>query len=80
MDDPAPRFVAHAKSDPRQNRHFVPEAVSFEDAALRFAEHWAVAEEGEIAVIVTECGSGRQQCFAIDLGSGDAEPCEAGSP
>ena len=71
-----PRFLAHAKSDPRHSQHLVPGAESFEDAALRFAEHWSPSDnDSEVAIIVTECGSGEQQCFVIDLDAGDASPC-----
>ena len=76
QDSDAPRFIAHARNDPRHHEHLVPGAVSFEDAALRFVEHWAPADQAdEVSIIVTECGSGEQQCFTVDLGAGDASPC-----
>ena len=75
---PSPsRFVAHARGEPRHSEHRVPEAASFEDAALRFTEHWSPAPDaqGEVSIIVTECTTGEQQCFVVDLDAGEAAPC-----
>ena len=74
----SPRFVAHARGEPRHSEHLVPEAASFEDAALRFTEHWSPAPDaqGEVSIIVTECSTGEQQCFVVDLDAGEAAPCD----
>jgi hypothetical protein len=74
---PSSRFVAHARGEPRHSEHVVPEAASFEDAALRFTEHWSPAPDadGEVSVIVTDYATGEQQCFVVDLDAGEAEPC-----
>lgn len=53
-------------------------ASSFEEAALGYLEaaHPPADEDGELAVIVRERDSGREQCFRVDLAGGGAEPCD----
>ena len=72
------RFVAHARGEPRHSEHVVPGAAGFEDAALRFTEHWSPAPDnkGEVSIIVTDRTTGQQQCFVVDLDGGDAAPCD----
>ncbi|MEO6340189.1 MAG: DUF5961 family protein [Caulobacteraceae bacterium] len=72
------RFVAHARGQPRHGEHVVPNAGSFEDAALRFTEYWSPEPDnkGEVSVIVTDRVTGEQQCFVVDLDGGDAAPCD----
>jgi hypothetical protein len=73
----AHRFRAHARDQGRTFEHAVPGAESLQDAALLFAEIWLAgeAEAGEVSVVVSDLDTGEQSCFAIDLSSGDAEPC-----
>jgi hypothetical protein len=69
-------FQVYAAHDGRNHSHDV-EGRSYEDAALAFVEEWrpAADAEGEVQIIVRDADSGREQCFRIDLFSGDAEPC-----
>lgn len=71
------RYTVHAAEDGRNAAHTV-EGTSFEDAAIAFVERWAPAPdaEGDVAVIVRDAETGAQHCFRIDLGSGDAAPCD----
>jgi len=78
-DAPSPQvrqFTVHASEEVRSRAHRVEER-SFEAAALRFCaeQHPQGDLFGEAAVIVEDCETGEQQCFRIDLGSGDAAPC-----
>jgi len=70
------RFSVHASDDAPGRSHTVEER-SFEAAALRFCaeQHPHADLFGEAAVMVEDCETGERQCFRIDLGSGDAEPC-----
>jgi hypothetical protein len=70
----ARRFSAHCTDEARVHAHAVPEAASFLDAAVMFAERWTSGED-EVSVTVVDCETGEQQCFRIDLDSGDAKPC-----
>ena len=70
------RYYAHAREEERGRAHPVPGAVSLQDAALRFAEHWTGADGGgEVRVIARDGDTGEERCFCIDLGGGEAEPC-----
>jgi len=74
---PAPRrFSAHSLEAVRQ-RGCMVEGRTFEEAAMAFVEEWHpdADADGEASVIVEDCETGEAQCFRIDLGSGDAEPC-----
>ena len=75
MSEQSPhRFHVH----PCENRgegHMVPAASSAEEAALVFLEHWSPADGSEVSVIVKDCDTGRQQCFRLDLTSGEVAPC-----
>jgi len=70
------RFSVHASEEVRARAQMVEER-SFEAAALRFCaeQHPHGDLFGEAAVMVEDCETGEQQCFRVDLGSGDAEPC-----
>jgi hypothetical protein len=73
-----PVFVARVTHEDRAFSHPVLEAENALDAAIRFAERWAGHGEisgGELSVTVTECATGREQCFRIDLDDESAEPC-----
>jgi hypothetical protein len=48
---------------------------SFEAAVLAFAEAWTPHDQ--LAVIVCEVETGHERCFRLDLGAGQAAPCEA---
>ena len=53
------RFYAHVRDEGRGRGHLVPDAVSLQDAALRFVEHWSgVAEQGGIRVIAVDGDTG----------------------
>jgi hypothetical protein len=73
------RYVAHAVEDHGRGSHLVPEAASFVEAAVMFAEHWhpTASDDGAVSVTVVDCDSGEQHCFTIDIDSGDVEPCAA---
>jgi len=51
---------------------------SFEAAAVAYVEdlHELAGDGEEISVIVREVSTGHEHCFRVDLGSGDAEPCD----
>lgn len=69
-------FTARATNDARAHAHPVPDAGSAMEAAILFAERWLPdAVDGEVQVTVTDCGTGHEQCFRIDLGEGEAGPC-----
>ena len=72
----ARRFSVHASEDVRSRSQLVEER-SFEAAALRYCaeQHPPADLFGEAAVMVEDCETGEQQCFRIDLGSGEAAPC-----
>lgn len=71
-----PRFYAHASGEGSGRGHLVKDAVSFEDAAIRFAEDRLDAEaDGEVRVIVRDPETGEQHCFCVDVGDETAEPC-----
>lgn len=67
-------YSAHCTNEARVHAHAVPEATSFLDAAVIFAERWS-SGDGEVSVTVTECETGESQCFRIDLDAGEAAPC-----
>ncbi len=71
------RFCAHAAHDGPPGRRIIEEA-GFEAAALAFVETWHPPADmrGEVSVIVTDQDSGKQQCFRIDLETGEAGACE----
>ncbi len=54
------------------------EGSSFEDAALNYLEacHPPADGEGDVVVIVREEASGCEQCFRIELATGQTEPCD----
>ena len=69
-------FCVHALDDTRNHAHEV-RGASFEEAALAFVEDWHPRpdEEGDVSLIVRDQQTGREQCFRIDLDSGQAAPC-----
>lgn len=74
---PPRRFSVHAADEVRSRAHLI-EGRTFEDAALGFAEEWhaAAGADGDAVLIVEDCQTGEQQCFKVDLGSGEARPCD----
>lgn len=70
------RYLAHSDTEGRHRSHPV-EAESALDAAVTFAEHWLPLDDGdaEVKVIVENCETGERQCYVVDLGDLDAEPC-----
>jgi hypothetical protein len=71
------RFTAYAAHDSARHCHAAPGATSYEEAALEFVEAWhpAADADGEVTVIVLDHATGREQCFTVDVGAGEAEPC-----
>ena len=71
------RYVAHAVADHGHGDRLAPEARSFAEAALLFTERWhpATGDDGVLSITVTDCDSGEQQCFTIDVDTGDVGPC-----
>ncbi len=67
-------FLAHCTGDACAHVHALPDAESFLDAAVLFAERWS-SGEGEVSVTVTDRETGEQQCFRIDLEAGEVAPC-----
>lgn len=74
MDVPTPRYSAYASGLDQRPVHALPDAVSFIDAAILFAERWG-GEAEELAVVVTDEATGERQCFRVDLVRGEAAPC-----
>ncbi|MDP3660685.1 DUF5961 family protein [Phenylobacterium sp.] len=74
---PLRSFSVHATEGAPGRAHMV-EGASFEDAAVHFAMEWGVDADGdgEASVMVEDQDSGERHCFRIDLGSGDAAPCD----
>lgn len=74
---PARRFAVHPTAEDRARERAV-EAVSFEDAALAFLECWSPDVEAgdDIALIVTDCETGKSCCLRVDPGTGEAAPCD----
>jgi hypothetical protein len=70
-------FVVRARHVDRHHGRRLAEA-SFEAAAIAYAEdHPPSPESGsEISIIVRDAESGREQCFRIDLDTGEAAPCD----
>ncbi len=68
------RYAAHARDAGVHARQWVADADSFIDAAIRFAET-ADADDGEISIVVTECDTGKDRCFVVNLGTGEVQAC-----
>jgi hypothetical protein len=70
------RFSVHGTDD-APSRGLMVEGVSFEDAALHFAENRHLEPDGdEVSLFVEDCDTGERQCFRIDLATGEASPCD----
>ena len=68
------QFNVRPRDDNRHGR--IIEEESFEAAALAYAEVWPLSvTDAELAVVVRDEASGREQCFRIDLEHGDTEAC-----
>ncbi len=69
-------FRVHALHEARDHAHEV-HSDSFEAAALAFVEDWHPApdDEGDVSVLVRDQATGREQCFRIDVGTGETAPC-----
>ncbi|RYZ14680.1 MAG: hypothetical protein EON61_02705 [Alphaproteobacteria bacterium] len=68
------RYSAHVRDEGVHGRQWVAEADSFIDAAVRFAETKDFAD-GDVSVVVTDCESGKDRCFVVNLGNGDVKAC-----
>lgn len=71
------RFSVHGLAEAPSRGQMIA-GVSFEDAALRFAEdhHLESRADEDVSLIVEDCETGERQCFRIDLQTGDAAPCD----
>jgi hypothetical protein len=72
------RFCAYAADDGPRMLHSTPDAKSFVEAAILFTEVWhpPADAQGEVAVIVIDKETGRQRCYSVDVGHGEAAPCD----
>lgn len=71
--DEEKRYAVHADG----HGHHAWEAVwafSADEAAIDFAARWA-GQPGVVRVFVTDCESGHEACFTIDLHDGELESC-----
>jgi hypothetical protein len=69
------QFRVHARHLDRHDARIVSEQ-SFEAAAVAYVEDLhAVGDDPQISVIVLEVASGHEQCFTIDIDTGEAQPC-----
>ena len=62
-------FSAHCSNAGEHRSDFVTRAVSFEEAAMNFAERWA-GPQSECRVIVIDIESGERHGFSLHLGGG----------
>ena len=71
------RYFAYAEGLGRAHGH-VLEAGSFEAAAVGYTELYSppVDADDEIRISVADLEGGQEHCFVIDLGDGQAEPCD----
>ena len=76
MDAQTRRFDVRPR-DASGHGHSV-EARSFEAAAMAFVEDWSppVDADGDVSVIVRDAEDGHEQCFTVDLDSGQAGACD----
>lgn len=68
------RYSAHVRDHGVHGRQWVADADSFIDAAVSFAETADIGD-GEVSIVVTECESGKDRCFVVNLGTGDVQAC-----
>ena len=68
-------FSIYAHGDARHCRQI--EGVDFEDAALAFVRDWGPEpdDDGQVAVIVIDQDTGREQCLCVDMAYERAERC-----
>ena len=78
MTEAPARFSACAPDQRQIPHHMMPEAQSFEDAAVYFADIWHpdLDEAGQVKVMVTDRRSGETHCFQVDVGAGEARRCD----
>lgn len=71
------RYFAYADGVGRAHGHVV-EAQSYEAAAVGYTELYAppVDSDGDVRIFVTGLVDGQEHCFVVDLGDGQAEPCD----
>ena len=69
------RFSVHG-TDEAPSRSLLVQGISFEDAALSFAEHQhPTPDESAVSLLVEDCDTGERQCFRVDLATGETAPC-----
>lgn len=75
---PRRRFAVHAAEGGRHEWEMIM-AESHDAAAVGYLEQHgpALGEDGAVRVIVTDCGSGEEHCFHLDVGDGaEPTPCD----
>ena len=72
-----PEFRVQAHNDAGHRPRVLTEP-SFEAAALAYVEDWphTIDDNPEVRVIVRDLESGREHCFCVDLGTGQADDCD----
>lgn len=74
MESELKAFTVRTGCEAGHTRHPV-QARDVEEAALAFAGDWCPDEEDEVTLLVTDCETGREHCFVLDLDSGQARAC-----
>ena len=70
------RFCVYGAAEAPSRGELV-DGLNFEDAALAFVEVRHLEPDGEaVSLMVADCETGEQQCFKVDLATGDAAPCD----
>jgi len=71
------RFCVHGVVEAPSRGELV-DGLNFEDAALAFVEVRHLEPDGgdEVSLMVADCETGEQQCFKVDLATGEAAPCD----
>lgn len=70
------RFQVHARHVDRHHAR-VLEEPSFEAAAIAYLEDFVPVDgfDEEVRVIVRNLDDGHEQCFTVDLATGETAPC-----
>ncbi len=63
----AARFSAYFRDQGIHTRRLMPDAECFIDAALTLAELSDCGETGNAIIVVTDCETGRERSFQIEL-------------
>jgi hypothetical protein len=70
------QFRVFARDLPDHRARLIAEP-SFEAAAIAYVEDWphTIDDDTAVRVVVRDCETGHERCFAIDLDTGAAAPC-----